>query len=190
MSAGMRAGLGHNQGPSLAPGQGFRRHAWGKARRALMPNTVPLEILRLRVNRAKALGLDYKSYASIRAGSGRDVLAFLVSSNGLGVRQGRVRPEMAERLVGLEDRALRLGAIYAPLTVPEGVLDHHSPAPGFTAGWSETRAKINALVQCAGVAPDGVVLVTTTTVEKEWCAAGKLGGMIPLDRFLGEKAEP
>jgi len=40
----------------MEPGFGFRKHAWTKARAALLPS-LPLEIVRLRVERAKRLGL-------------------------------------------------------------------------------------------------------------------------------------
>lgn len=46
---------------------------------------LPIEVVRLQVNRAKALGLDYRAYAGVRATTGRDLVAFLYSSNGLGV---------------------------------------------------------------------------------------------------------
>lgn len=45
--------------------------------------TLPIEILRNRVARAAELGLDYKAYASIRAASGPDVIAFLFLSKTL-----------------------------------------------------------------------------------------------------------
>ena len=58
--------IGHNNGPSMETGRGFRVHAWSKARADLIPN-LPIEILRGRVRRAKELGLPYKTYASVRA---------------------------------------------------------------------------------------------------------------------------
>lgn len=78
------SGIGHNKGPTIEAGKSWRKHCWTKARRELLP-TLPIEIVRRRVARAKELGLDYKSYASIRAASGHDVVAFLFSSNALRV---------------------------------------------------------------------------------------------------------
>ena len=40
--------LGHNKGPSMEPGQGFRRYAWGKARADLLPQ-LPLNVIKRRV---------------------------------------------------------------------------------------------------------------------------------------------
>jgi hypothetical protein len=74
--------LGHNGGPSLDRGFGWRHHCWKTAREALLPN-LPIEVVRLRVKRAAEIGLDYRTYASIRASSGHDVVAFLFSSNAL-----------------------------------------------------------------------------------------------------------
>jgi hypothetical protein len=86
------SGIGHNGGPSMEPGYGFRKVAWSKARRALLPS-LPLEIVRVRVARAKRLGLPYRTYATIRATSGRDIVAFLFSGNALGLaRSARVPP--------------------------------------------------------------------------------------------------
>ena len=85
--------IGHNGGPSLEAGASWRRHCWTSARAALLP-TLPIEVVRLRVKRAKALGLDYKTYAGVRAATGHDVVAFLFSSNAL--RVSLVRPAMPE----------------------------------------------------------------------------------------------
>ena len=43
--------IGHNGGPTLEPGYGFRKVAWTKARKSLL-KTLPIEILRVRVARA------------------------------------------------------------------------------------------------------------------------------------------
>ena len=66
--------IGHNNGPTMEPGESWRRHAWGRARARLLP-VLPIEVVRLRVKRAAEIGLDYRTYASIRAASGHDVIA-------------------------------------------------------------------------------------------------------------------
>ena len=76
------SGIGHNKGPTREKGAGWRRVAWKKSREALLPK-LPLEVVRMRVRRARELGLDYKSYAGFRAANGRDIVAFLFSSNAL-----------------------------------------------------------------------------------------------------------
>ncbi len=56
------SGVGHNGGPSMEAGASWRRHCWRAAREALLP-VLPVEVVRLRVRRAAALGLDYRTYA-------------------------------------------------------------------------------------------------------------------------------
>ena len=69
------AGIGHNRGPGQA--SGFRAHCWRLARRELLGERLPVEVVRMRVRRAHELGLDYKTYAGVRATTGRDLVAFL-----------------------------------------------------------------------------------------------------------------
>ncbi|TMV67455.1 hypothetical protein FGG78_32035, partial [Thioclava sp. BHET1] len=68
---GPTCGPGHNGGPTMEPGFGWRKHCWSKARQDLLPH-LPIEILRNRVRRAKELGLEYRTYASVRAATGHD----------------------------------------------------------------------------------------------------------------------
>ncbi len=81
------AEIGHNGGPSLEAGRGFRKLAWSKARKSLLPS-LPLEVVRIHVKRAKRLGLPYKTYATIRSTAGRDIVAFLFSGNAVALRPG------------------------------------------------------------------------------------------------------
>ncbi|AMY70231.1 hypothetical protein [Frigidibacter mobilis] len=77
------SGIGHNRGPALtSAGKGWQVHCWRKARTDLLPQ-LPLEVIRLRVRRAREIGLDYPSYATVRATTGHDIVAFLYSSNAL-----------------------------------------------------------------------------------------------------------
>lgn len=182
---------GHNNGPSLEPGFGFRKHAWGKARKSLL-KTLPVEILRVRVARARRLGIDYTTYASIRATTGHDVVAFLFSGNALDlIRHRTTMPDgPATRLRGLSGVADRLAAIHLPadpaavLAANPGLLDAATAAPGFTENWPSMRDRIRAGLRANGLPPDGTVLIPATAVEREWCAAGKLAGIIPADRFF------
>jgi len=88
------------------------------------------------------------------------------------------------------EAAARLAAVHAPahpgavLSTNPGLLDHAGPAPRFTDGWGAMREKIAGLARASGLPADGVVLVSATAVEREWCAAGKLAGMIPAERFF------
>jgi hypothetical protein len=180
--------IGHNGGPSLAGGVGWRRHCWSAARAALLP-TLPIEVVRLRVKRAKALGLDYKTYAGVRAATGHDVVAFLFSSNAL--RVSVLRPAMPEaRAVKLaEVQCGRLALAVAPLTPgmvaaanPVG-LDAAHPAPYALAGFGEMRAVLRAAL---GKLPsDQVILVGDLGLERDWYAAGRLAGYLSAERYFG-----
>ncbi|MBN8293071.1 hypothetical protein JI664_13945 [Rhodobacter sp. NTK016B] len=186
--------IGHNNGPTMEAGASWRRHAWRRARSTLLP-TLPIEVLRLRVRRAAEIGLDYKTYASIRAASGHDVVAFLFSTNALRLLPARtplsgpaLPEDRALRLAGLE--AGRAALTRAPLTPDEvlalapGLIDTASPGPRPFAGWSETRSALRtALVQGKWPA-DGVVLIGETAEERQWAAAGKLAFYLPAERYF------
>lgn len=180
--------IGHNGGPSLEGGVSWRRHCWKSARESLLP-TLPVEVVRLRVKRAKALGLDYKTYAGVRAATGHDVVAFLFSSNAL--RVSVLRPAMPEaRALKLaEVQCGRLALAVAPLTpgMMEAanplLLDGAHPAPYALAGFGEMRERVRAAL---GKLPsDQVILVGDLGLERDWCAAGRLAGYLPAERFFG-----
>jgi hypothetical protein len=150
--------------------------------------TLPIEVVRLRVKRDKALGLDYKTYAGVRAATGHDVVAFLFSSNAL--RVTLVRPAMLEaRAVKLAEVACgRLALAVAPLTpgimeTANPVLDGVHPAPYALAGFGEMRDRVRSAL---GKLPaNQVILVGDLGLERDWCAAGRLAGYLPAERYFG-----
>ncbi|WP_066705671.1 hypothetical protein [Celeribacter ethanolicus] len=181
-------GVGHNGGPALDPGVSYRRFVWNKARKSLMGESLPIEVIRMRVRRAEELGLPYKSYASIRASTGRDVVGFLFSSNALRlVRLGdRMNPAFADKLA--EVKAACIVAAHHPL-VPELIeeldaVDRAGRAPRPYAPWEQQRA---ALAELLGpkFPRDGLVLVSEAPFEAEWVEAGKLAGRIDAPVFFG-----
>lgn len=181
------SGIGHNRGPSLEGGVSWRKHCWSAAREGLLP-TLPIEVVRLRLRRAKELGLDYRTYAGVRAATGHDVVAFLFSSNAL--RLSVLRPVMPEaRAVKLaEVRCGRLALAVAPLTpkmvvaANPLVLDDAHPAPSALAGFGDIRAALRAAL---GRLPgDQVLLVGDLGSERDWSAAGRLAGYLPAERYF------
>jgi hypothetical protein len=67
------SGIGHNRGPAMDAGASWRRHCWSVARAELLPH-LPLEVIRMRVRRAAEIGLDYRTYATVREASGYDIV--------------------------------------------------------------------------------------------------------------------
>jgi hypothetical protein len=182
------AGPGHNRGPALEPAGGWHLHCWRRARADLLPH-LPAEVVRLRVRRAAELGLDYRTYASVRAATGHDVVAFLFSSNALRV--------IGPRAVLPSDRAARLRALVAcgrqalataPLTpgalleAGGGLIDAADAAPHHLAGFGPARRAIRLAL--GPIPGDCVLLVGEGPLEQDWCAAGGLAGWIPADRYF------
>ena len=188
------SGIGHNGGPALAPAPGWQRHCWRRARADLLP-VLPVEVIRNRVRRAAELGIDYRAYASIRAASGHDVVAFLFSSNALRIHrlQDGLDPNRADRLAAQIGTG-RLLAAHPPL--PPAALadrldrDHRiaflasDRAPGLTDGWGATRAALGGLLAAAGVPARSVVIVGATALERDWRAAARVAGYIDEARFF------
>ena len=150
-----------------------------------MPN-LPIEVLRLRVNRARALGLPYKTYAGIRAQTGHDVVAFLFSSGGLGATA--LRPVMADQVADkvAAVQAGRIGLASAPLSPLvlglNACLDRAYPAPYALASFRQTAQDLRAAL---GATPaDRVVLVGVGALERDWVAAGRLAGWVAADQYF------
>ncbi|MEL7212720.1 MAG: hypothetical protein AAGK92_08670 [Pseudomonadota bacterium] len=168
--------IGHNQGPSLEGGFSYRRHIWTKARRDLLP-TLPIEILRRRVARAKTLGLPYKTYASVRAASGHDVVAFLFSNNALQMLRKGDAPD-AERQEQLA-KATPIALAHPPFTCDDLPFEITAKAPVLTQNWSATRTALRTPIQGANIPRDGVLVIAETPLEAEWCATAGLAGTVP-----------
>ena len=180
--------IGHNGGPSLEGGVSWRKHCWSAARGTLLP-TLPIEVVRLRVKRAAELGLDYRTYASVRAATGHDVVAFLFSSNALRMvaPDPALPPDRAAKLAILRDCG-RVALAIRPLDAAQvagaggALLDSAHMAPELLGCWREAGAALRAAL---GPMPgDRVILVGETALEREWCAAGRLAGWVPADRYF------
>jgi hypothetical protein len=180
------SGLGHNNGPTMESGGAWRRYTWTRARAELLP-TLPIEVARRRVRRAGELGIDYRSYAGIRAATGRDIVALLFSSNALRLlRDDRIDPARAQRLTALRQADL-LALVHPPhdpahTAVRNPILLAAGKAPGLTETWGETRQRILAL---KGTIPaDGVVVIGETHLERGWADTARLAGYIDADRYF------
>lgn len=182
------SGIGHNKGPTMEKGGGWRRYAWRRARAELLPR-MPIEVVRRRVARARELGLDYKAYAGIRAATGRDVIALLFSDNALRMmRDARIAPDRAAVLETLHDVTC-LALVHPPKDPRQAeaanpVLARAGQAPGFAANWGKVRDHVTAL---KGPLPaDGVLVIGETWLERDWSEAGRLAGFLAADRYFSK----
>ena len=183
-------GLGHNNGPEMT-GLSWRSHCWRAARAQLLP-TLPIEVVRLRVRRAAELGLPYKTYAGVRASTGHDLVAFLFSSNALhAFRQTQVLPPDRVAKLAAICGAGRIGLATAPLT-PERLADlapalaASHPAPAHLGSFAEARRRLRAAI--GSMPSDAVLLIAEPGLEMEWCAAGRLAGVLPAEQYFSPGA--
>jgi hypothetical protein len=179
--------IGHNRGPAMEAGASWRSHCWRQARASLLP-VLPIEVVRTRVRRAAELGLDYRTYAGVRATTGRDLVAFLFSSNalGLGLREPVLRPDRAAKLARIAG-AQRIALAHRPLT-PEALLAAAPPLDAAHAApplLGPDRAIRQDLRAALGALPaEAVLLIGAHGLERDWCAAARLAGYLPADRFF------
>lgn len=181
------SGIGHNRGPALN-GSGFRTHCWREARRALLGAALPVEVVHVQVARARALGLDYKTYAGVRATTGRDLVAFLYSSNGLGVfRDGQpVEPARAARLAAsAAERHLGCAPGLAPATLGAMIAARSARAlPPFGTSWSVMRDEMKAWLRAQNLPGDAVLMIGETDHEREMMTAGGLAGFLSGQQYF------
>ncbi|MFN0115535.1 MAG: hypothetical protein ACKVPY_12745 [Paracoccaceae bacterium] len=188
------SGIGHNGGPTLEPGAAWRRHCWGRARARLFP-TLPVEVVRLRVRRAAELGLDYRTYSGVRAATGHDLVAFLFSTNALGlIAPGdRLRDAVAAKLTSLAEVPTLIAA-HPPLD-PEAAravvaADAAPPAaairaPGLAQRWRATRAALLGLAARVGAPADRVLVIGVNALERDWSEAARMAGFLRADHYFG-----
>ena len=188
MDASMIAEIGHNSGQVDAPGKSWRTHVWRKARKDLLP-VLPLEVVRIRVRRAQALGLPYQTYAGLRAATGHDLIGFLFSSNALQVlRDGQDMPvDRKEKLEKLVDTA-RIGLAHRPVTPTHlealAGMDKAFAAPAFADSWADMRDTVKEVFATQKQAGDRFVMVGDTAFEREWAEAGRMAGYLRASAFF------
>lgn len=183
------SGIGHNGGPTLEGGYSWRKHVWTKARADLLP-TLPIEVLRRRVARAKELGLPYRTYASVRASTGRDVVGFLFSTNALRLlRNGDALPEeRARQLVSMVD-CTRVALAHPPIDparLTEGrPIDLAHRAPSLVVSWSAMRQRMGEIIREDRLPADGLLVVGETALERDWAEAGRTAGYLSGAELFG-----
>lgn len=184
------AGIGHNNGPTMQAGHSYRTHMWRRAQQKLMPNTIPLMIVRMRIRRAAELGMDYKSYASIRQVSGQDILGLLFSSNALRIiGNGARMPDAQGRALAAIRSAQKLSLVHAPFEPPavlqaNPVLDATAAAPRITDSWSDMRQRLQGFIHQNRLPGNQVLIIGDAPLEAEWTTAARAAGYIPAHRYF------
>lgn len=187
----MMAGIGHNQGPSMERGKAWRTFQWRQARAAAMPKTMPIMIVKMHVARARALGLDYPTYAAVRKATGRDVMGLLFSSNALRVVRAEApsMPIARGEVLSAVSGARKLALVHSPqipgkVALANPVLDAVGAAPKFTDSWSDMRAHLGGFVSDQRLARDQVLVIGDTAMERDWGAAAQAAGYLEADRYF------
>lgn len=192
-----RAVIGHNGGPTMEAGHTYRTFMWRQAQKQLMPNAVPLMVVRMRVKRAAQLGMDYKTYASFRQYSGQDILGLLFSSNALGIldpqRRGPSMPVKEREALERVERAAKLALVHMPLTPgmvadANPVLDAAGTAPTLRESWSDTRVRLENFARAHKVSGSRLVIVGDAPLEEDWTAALRAAGYLSADRYFPHRA--
>lgn len=187
------AGIGHNNGPTMEAGHAWRSYQWRRAQQKLMPNAVPLMIVRMRMRRAAELGMDYKTYASIRQASGQDILGLLFSSNALRIiGNGARMPDAESRALAAVKSARRLSLVHAPNQPPavlqaNPVLDAAVAAPRFTDSWAQMRQRLEGFIRQQRLPGNQVLIIGDAPLESEWTTAARAAGYLPADRYFAHQ---
>lgn len=191
------SGIGHNRGPSLAPGTGWQKHCWTKARADLLPQ-LPIEVIRTRLKRAKELGLDYKSYASVRAKTGHDIVALLFSSNALRLLRANqdLAQAQAHKLRALEgcERLLTVAPPLVPADVKARLaaqdvdITTAIAAPSIALTFGQTRDALRAALAPSKLPGDKVLVIGDTMLEADWATIARLGAFLPAETFFSGAA--
>ncbi|MFT4961125.1 MAG: hypothetical protein ACI92Z_002212 [Paracoccaceae bacterium] len=186
--------IGHNNGPSMARGHSYRSYQWRCAQQALMLNTLPLMLIRMRLRRAAELGMSYKTYARIRQASGQDIMALLFSSNALRIiGNGAKMPDAENRALEAIKSAGKLTLVHAPNTPPavlqaNPVLDTAEAAPRFTDSWTQMRERVEGVIRSQNLPGDQVLIIGDAPLEADWMAAARAAGYLPADQYFAHQA--
>ncbi|WP_428928481.1 hypothetical protein [Marinibacterium sp. SX1] len=184
------AGIGHNQGPAMDRGVTWRTYQWKKARQELMPKTIPLFVVKMRVRRAAELGMDYATYAKCRQATGHDILALLFSSNALRViGPGAEMPDAEARALEQVRAAKKLTLVHRPkepgaVLQANPVLDAAGAAPRFTDSWAQMRDQVRGFIRAQALPARQVLIIGDAPLEAEWSTAAQACGYLPSAEYF------
>jgi len=184
----MKPGIGHNNPPQNVPG--WTRHCWTRARKEMLGERMPIDMLRIRMARARELGLSFPQYRSILLGSGRDVTAFLFTVEGLHLRLQRelsmpdpVRAKLGEiancGLMAFAPSGEVPAQFKAELTEAAGISFIAAGAePERGAGWRTSRDAVHQILRAQKL-PSQTVVMIGNGAEHRWAEAAQLVKFIP-----------
>ena len=186
--------IGHNMGPPLFPVISWHIHTWRKAQKKAW-KTPPMEVVRMRTRRARAMGLDYRTYTLILLDRGATPGALIfdlggtlleTGNGGIGVDgRGRIKPrrnaiEKLKSLSGCKifivaDEANAAMAIeqFAAL-LGEAVCEFRACPEG------KRDDAISALVAAHKISPSTCVLVGESEP-----GSTAFGGFVPASEYFG-----
>lgn len=192
----MKPGPGHNDPPGVP--NGWARHCWSRARAELIGERMPVEMLRIRMARARELGLSFPQYRSILLGGGRDVTAFLFTVEGLHLRLTRElsMPDHVREKLGAVTRCGLL-ALAPSGEVPQAFRQELSQVSGVSfadaaaepephATWGQGRRAVHALLRAGGLPAQSVVMVGQGAREQGWAEAAQLVRFLPRADYFAE----
>lgn len=157
-------------------------------------------MVRTRIKRARDLGLEYPQYASILLGSGRDVVGFLFTVDGLQLRLRKwlEMPEsVQEKMQGLERVSLMgfapsgedADAFRCEVSDVAGVpFVGAAPEAEGPLGWSAARAAVRAVLDPLKLPSDAVVMIRTRDHEAQMAEAAKMARFIASDAYFAQGA--
>jgi hypothetical protein len=187
------SGIGHNKGPAMDAGVTYRTFQWRHAQRAMMPKALPLMIIKMRVKRARELGMDYQTYAKVRQAAGHDILALMFSSNALRIiGPGARMPDAETRALEAVSSARKLALVHAP-NMPSSVLqanpvlDAADIAPKFTDKWADIRHRLTGFLGDQKLPFDKVLIIGDAPLEADWSVAARAAGYLPSVRYFAHQ---
>jgi hypothetical protein len=196
-----RSKIGHNNGPTFGTGVGWRTYCWKKARKDLIGKTVPIEIVRMRIKRARELGLSYPQYASVMLGTGRDIVGFLFTVDGLQLKLRKtleMPPAVQSKLQAINDCSL---ISFAPsgeeattyrveLEAVSGcTFAAAAPEPEINASWVIARQAVRAALDPLKLPSDAVVMIGNNSIERQWANAGNVARFIPSSDYFNTNTD-
>lgn len=159
-----------------------------------MPNTIPIEIVRIRVRRAQELGLSYPQYASVLLG-GHDIVGFLFTTGGLQLKLRRkleLPDTIKQKLTALTSTDLLSFSpsgedpivFRSELEEISGLKILASAQEPESTSWSEAKQAVRNLLQPVGLPGKSVVMIGHQSAEAKWAEAGRLAKFISTHEYF------